>query len=336
MITTADCEFHARGARDRTWTETLYLAFSVPEKAIFGNFYILARPDQGVAISTVAVSRGWCHRPYEVDFCDAQMHLPCPESFRDFRLENGLAVQAASPGSYRVQYKGALEGCEFDLHFQAIHDVFDPHTSRDPGNAATRDPRMGPEWMSGHWEVKGKTTGRLHLRGKDHEVSCFDGMNRSWGPRPEIGKRAVAWVSLNFGDSLAFHVAALTRISGARVIYESLSFGFVVEDGHTVRLSEARIVASHRELMPERATLDLRDERGKCWKIEAHAVGGHPCYNFNPCHASFRSLMRLNIENRLGWGTIANIFGLDYLGNHCSPSGMAAQHVDGIAGQRDD
>ncbi len=36
MIRLADFDFHERDPKDRTWTETLFLIFSVPEEAISG------------------------------------------------------------------------------------------------------------------------------------------------------------------------------------------------------------------------------------------------------------------------------------------------------------
>ncbi|MGE0801379.1 MAG: hypothetical protein AB7G13_24620 [Lautropia sp.] len=323
MITVDDCEWHPHSPPDRAWTETLYLAFAVPERAIFGNAYVLARPDAGVAISTVSVSRGLCHRPYEVAFCDAQMHLPCPPSFREFRLANGLDVLARSPGSYRVSYQGTLPGCTFDLDFESIHEPFDPHDA-EPHAMATADVRMGPEWMSGHWEAKGRIAGRLFLHGEEYPVDCYGAMNRSWGPRPEIGRRAVAWISLNFDATLAFHVASLVRMEGATLVYGELAFGFVADNGRIFRLTSAEVCATHRELMPDQASIVLCDERRRCWRIHARAIGGHPAYNFNPCHASFRALMQLRLGDTAGWGVVANIFGLDYLSRHCALSSSAA------------
>ena len=47
----ADC--HARDPADRSWTETTFLPFFVPEPGIFGNLCVLARPNLGVALSSV-------------------------------------------------------------------------------------------------------------------------------------------------------------------------------------------------------------------------------------------------------------------------------------------
>ena len=73
MITDADSEFHRRDPGDRTWTETMFLPFAVPEEGIFGNVYVLARPNVGIATSSILVGQGFCTQPYEVDFTDPQV-----------------------------------------------------------------------------------------------------------------------------------------------------------------------------------------------------------------------------------------------------------------------
>ena len=97
MITAKDADFHACDPSDRSWTETTFLPFGVPEAGIFGNAYVLARPNLGIVSSAIIVSQGFCRQPYEIDFTDPQMHLPCPESFTKFTLENGrLCILACS------------------------------------------------------------------------------------------------------------------------------------------------------------------------------------------------------------------------------------------------
>ena len=149
MIVDADCDFHPRDPTDRTWTETTFLPFFIPEPGIFGNLYVLARPNLGVAISSILVSEGLCLQPYEIDFTDSQMHLPCPASFRHYRLANGLSVEATNgPRGYRFGYRDELGQCEFDLDFRALHQPFDPHDPAENPLLKTAagqavDPRLG-------------------------------------------------------------------------------------------------------------------------------------------------------------------------------------------------
>lgn len=333
MIVDADADFHARDPADRSWTETTFLPFFVPEPGIFGNLYVLARPNLGVALSSVLVSEGLCLQPYEVDFTDSQMHLPCPASFSRYTLANGLSVEATDgPRAYRFSYRSGLDSCRFDLEFKALHRPFDPHDPRENPLLATAagqaaDPRMGAHWVNGHFEVKGHVTGTLVLRGREYTVDCWEGMDHSWGPRPELGTRSAAWISANFGPGLAFHIAAPLELVDGEVRYDGLRFGFVAEDGVVHGLVAARIEAVRAQMVPTAIRIVATDVRGREWQIEGHAVAGHPWYSFNPSHVSYQSYMRYRCGSLLGYGEAADIFGLDYLGQRLSRAGRKSRQA---------
>ncbi len=324
MITAADAEFHDRDRSDLSWTETTFLPFAVPAAGIFGNAYVLARPNLGVVSSSIIVTRGLCRQPYEIDFCDPQMHLPCPESFADYRLANGLAVRAVQPpGEYRLSYVNALGACRFDLHFQAIHQAFDPHDPAENPLAGTgpADARLGDHWSSGHFEVKGHITGELELRGQIFEVDYYDGMDHSWGPRQEVGTRSVSWISVNFGPELAMHLAVPMNISGGAVTYDPIRFGFVTEGGETFGITAATVQAERVDLLAVSNHITATDVRGRTYEFFGTVVGGHPWYSFNPSHVCFQVLMRYRDGDREGFGEFGDIFGLDYLAERMSRSG---------------
>jgi hypothetical protein len=90
MITADDFKFHPCDPDDRSWTETLFVIFSVPEAGISGNLYTLARPNLGICHSSIEIHKGMCFHPWQIHHNDAQMHLKCPEQFDDFTLENGV------------------------------------------------------------------------------------------------------------------------------------------------------------------------------------------------------------------------------------------------------
>src|SRR5215208_8180928 len=153
MISPNDSEFHPRDPSNWRWTETTPLIFSVPEAGILANVYVAARPTLGVALSSIAVGQGFCRQPYEMDFTDSQMHLPCPESFTKYTLANGLGVEVTKPPTeYRFSYEYQLgDSCSFDLEFRALHEPFDatdpahnPMLERKAGHAV--DERLGDEW----------------------------------------------------------------------------------------------------------------------------------------------------------------------------------------------
>lgn len=325
MITDADADFHPRDPGDRTWTETTFLPFGVPEEGIFGNAYVLTRPNLGVAISSIVVSKGFCRQPYEIDFTDPQMHLPCPERFSDYRLENGLSVRATNgPRGYHLVYENALGACSFDLTFEGLHRPFDIHDPAEnpllePGVGHSSDQRLGDEWANGHFECKGHITGELVLRGRRYEVDCYDGMDHSWGPRTELGTRSVSWISVNFGRSLAMHLAVPMRISGGEVFYDPVRFGFVVEEGQTHGIVEAQVEAQRIDMLSYSNRIRATDVRGREYEFRGTAVGGHPWHSFNPCHVCYQTLMRyVDPVLGVGYGEFGDIFGLEYLGDRLS------------------
>ena len=325
MITDADSEFHPRDPQDRTWTETMFLPFVVPEEGIFGNIYVLARPNAGVATSSILIGQGFCPQPYEVDFTDPQVHLPCPESFSRFTLENGLSVDAPNPKHYDLSYENALGACSFDLSFRGMHDPFDPG---DPDqnpllevDRGTGDARHGDEWENGHYEAKGHITGELELRGRRYTVDCYDGMDRSWGPRTEVGTRSVAWISVNFGPQLAVHLAVLIDLRDGVVTYERLRFGFLVEHGEVHPVVDAQVSAEHTQRLAFRNHIVITDDRGKTYEFFGSAISSHPWYSFNPCHVAYQGVFRYHWGDTIGYGEMADIFGLDYLAERASRHG---------------
>lgn len=327
MITAKDADFHPCDPLDRSWTETTFLPFGVPEAGIFGNAYVLARPNLGIVSSAIIVSQGFCRQPYEIDFTDPQMHLPCPASFSKYQLDNGLSVQASTDArDYQLSYRNALGACNFDLHFRGLHQPFDPH---DPNEnplleAAAKgpaDPRIGTEWTNGHFEAKGHITGELELRGRRFKVDCYDGMDHSWGPRPQVGTRAVSWISVNFGEDLAFHLAMPMNIQRGEVSYDALRFGFVMDQGETIGLVEASVQATRVDMLATTNHIRVKDLRGREWEFFGSVVGGHPWHSFNPCHVCYQSLMRYQCGDRVGYGEFGDIFGLDYLAERMSRTG---------------
>ena len=323
MITDRDTEFHPRDPSDLTWTETNFLPFIVPEAGLFGNVYVLARPNLGVATSSILIGQGLCRQPFEIDFTDPQVHLRCPESFSDYALDNGLRVIAPTPTDYRFAYENQLGACAFQLRFAGLHRPFDPSDpAENPLLAQDRsgeDARRGDEWERGHYEVKGHITGELQLRGRRYAIDCYDGMDHSWGPRTELGTRAVAWVSVNVGAELAMHLAMLIDVrSGSEVTYERLRFGFVVEAGEVRPIVEATIEATHLEMLVTGNHIRATDADGREYEFFGTTISGHPWYSFNPCHVSFQSVLRYRWGERTGYGEMADIFGLDYLADRLS------------------
>lgn len=321
MITAADSEFHERDPSISTWAETIVLVFSVPEAGILANAYVLARPNIGVASSSIIVSSGLLTEAHEIDFCDARMHLPCPQSFLRFTLDNGLSVEATKPPlDFHFQYADPHGACNFDLNFRGLMQPFDTH---DPNEnplvaAGATDMGYGDAWANGHLDLVGHVTGELDLRGRRYKVDCYDGMDRSWGPREEHGARAVTWLHVTFGEEFGLHLAVTMDLRDGEIVYDDLRFGYVMDQGEVFGIVEASMEAQRVDMLPVSNHIQVKDSRGREYEFYGTAVGGSPFYQFIPAYVCFQSLFRYQDGGRVGYAEMGDIFGMEWLGDRQS------------------
>jgi len=319
MISAADLEFHPCDRADRIWTETTYLAFNVPQAALHGTLYVMARPNLGVAMSSVVIARGVRRRLHEMDFCDPQIHLPCPPSFSNFALDNGLSVRAQSLRHWQFAYRHQLGACAFELELQGLHHPHDPLDPMEnplltPQGAAAADPRVGDAWSHGHFDLKGRIRGELTLHGQRYAVDCFEGMDRSWGPRNETPNRATAYISANFGEELGLWLTMTLAVSDdGSIAYDRVNSGFVVEAGVVTPIVAATVQATTADMLAISDHIVATDVHGRRFELFGAAIGTRPLGSFNPSIAAFQSLMRYQWGQRLGHGGHGKLFGLSYL-----------------------
>ena len=301
----------------------------MPQAGILGNLYIAARPNLGVALSSVGIVQGFRFLPHEVDFSDAQMHLPCPDNFIRYELESGLSVDVTRPpmeAHFRYRYK-LSDACAFELRFCGLHEPFDagdpeqnPLLRTEAGHRV--DERLGTQWgnpsidpdePSGHYELMGHITGHLELRGVRYPVDCYDCVDHSWSRRTETSKRAVGWISAVFGDDYGIHMAMLLDLRDGRTVYESLRNGYVMQDGEVHGLVSATVEGRHSRHSPMACRIVATDVRGRRHEVSGTAIAVHPWYNYNPSHVAFQSLMEWRSRSRVGHSEMADIFGLEFL-----------------------
>lgn len=322
MITAADSEFHERDPSISNWAETIVLVFTVPDAGILGNAYVLARPNLGVASSSIVVCSGISPHGYQLDFSDARVHLPCPDSFLKFTLDNGLSVEATdAPRDFRFQYEDTHGACRFDLEFKAVMPPFDTHDPRENpliAAGATTDMGYGDAWANGHLDVIGHVTGELELRGKRYEVDCYDGMDRSWGPREEHGNRAVTWLHVTFGEEFGMHLAVTMDLRDGKIVYDDLRFGYIHDHGEVFGVTEAKVEAERTDMVPVSNHIWAKDTRGREHEFRGTAVGGYPWYQFIPAYVCFQSVFRYEHGDRVGYAEMGDIFGMEWLGDRYS------------------
>jgi hypothetical protein len=333
MITAADTEFHPRDPSIMNWTETMFMIFSVPEAGILGNVYVLARPNLGVATAAVMVQQGFCRQPYEIDFCDPQVHVACPESFKSFVLPNGLSLEVTKPLlDYHVSYEASSGACRFDLDFTGLMRPFDMHDADENPLFSAGDDWAEPHKAAhasskGHFDLLGRVTGEFELRGRRYQVDCVDGMDHSWGPRSEesagTGSRAASWMHVSFGEDFGMHLAMALDIRNGEVVYDGLRFGYVMDQGEVFGLVEANVQTTRVDMIGVSNHIQAKDVRGREYEFFGTAVAGAPWYSFNPCCVSFQSLYRYQHDGRVGYNEGADIFGLDFLAERMSRHGRS-------------
>ncbi len=328
MIVPADAEFHPNDGADPTWAETIGFWFAVPEANTFGNVYVLARPNVGATISAVNVVSGICPQPFAVDHTDPQMHVPCPPSMASFSLTSGLRVEVPDPPTgYRFGYQSHSGACAFDLRLEGVMPAWDPH---DPAenplievDPAHVDLGLGDAWSRGHLDFAGRVSGELELRGKRFDVRSMGAMDRSWGPRSELGQTAVSYLHIPFDDRLVIHlVMALDLKAGVgEGTYGPLRFGYVAEMGDVAGIVSAQMSASTIDLLPSSNHIIVTDVRGRRIEVRGSAIAGAPWYSFSPAYVAFQALMRYELGGRVAYGLMSDVWGLETLARRTSRTG---------------
>jgi hypothetical protein len=325
MITNSDLDFHNHGAPDFDYAETLFLIFSIPEAGISGNAYVLARPNAGICLSSIYIHQGMHAQAWTVDYSDAPMHLKCPDKMSDFTLTNGLSVTGSNNArDYHFRYDGRDGLCKFDLSFRGLMNPFDP---LDP----TQNPMLevfagdleastgaGDSWTKGHYDLVGRIEGQLELYGQRYDVSCVDGLDRSWGPRAEWNSAPVSWMHITFGDDLAFHLVVTLDVVDGQQTYTTFRFGYALVDGEVCAVVAAEILAESLGMIGISRVVRITDAKGRKWEIIGGAIAGAPWHSAYPSFISFQTLYRWTIGERVGFSNVTDVIGVTTLSNRLS------------------
>lgn len=330
MINSNDLDYHNQGSSDPTFAETYFLIFSVPEEAISGNVYVLARPNIGVTLSSIYIHQGICNYAHEADYSDAPMHLAAPERFSKFSLANGLSFEGSNGArDYHFSYRGRDGLCAFDLKFDGLMDPFD---ALDPAqnpmlgkfDNVEEATGAGDSWTQGHYDLVGRIRGELSLYGKNYQVDCVDGLDRSWGPRLEWNAAPVSWMHMTFGTDLAFHLIMTLDVQNGQTVYTTFRFGYVVENGETTGIVAADVSAQSAGMLGIRRIVRLRDAKGREWEMTGEAIAAAPWHSAYSSFISYQSLYRWSMGARTGFSSVTDVFGVTTLAKRLSKLGRAA------------
>ena len=334
MITDADLHFHNADSPSFDHAETLFLIFSVPEARISGNAYVLCRPNAGVCLSSIYVHQGIHANAWTVDYSDAPMHLKCPDTMADFALSNGLSVQGSNGArDYRFRYEGTGGLCRFDLDFKGLMEPFNP---LDPVQNPMLDvfsgdleasTGAGDSWTKGHYDLVGRITGTLELYGKRFDVSCVDGLDRSWGPRAEWNSAPVSWMHLTFGDDLAFHLVVTLDVVNSQQIYTTFRFGYAVVDGESCAVIAAEVKGESVGMLGMHRIVRITDAKGRQWEMVGAAIAAAPWHTAYTSFISFQSLYRWTMGSRTGFSNVTDVIGVTTLSNRLSRLAQAERKI---------
>ncbi|MGY0541510.1 DUF7064 domain-containing protein [Nocardioides sp. YJ-D4] len=335
MITPEDADFHKSDPSLTRWAESIGFWFAIPEERIYGNVYVLARPHVGATISSINVVQGINPDPFTADFTDPHMHTPCPTSMVKFDLANGLSVDVYEPpNNYRFVYESLNGACRFDLDFKGCMPAWDPNDpAENPLLAVSADHQdlgLGDAWAGGHLDFVGRVTGVLTLRGKTYEINSMGGFDRSWGTRTELGESALTYLHIPFDENFGVHLVTGLGIDDDKVSCSPLRFGYVYDHGETFGITEASMEAEHVNLLPASNRISVTDERGHTHAFVGSAVAATPWYSFSPSYLTNQALMRYEHDGAVGYGLMADVWGIEFLAARRSRHGrMANRFFDG-------
>lgn len=327
MIRPEDADLHPVDSSVTMWTETIGFWFAIPEEQIYGNVYVLARPNVGAAISSINVVQGLNRYPFTVDLTDPQMHCPCPDSMVNFTLTSGLQVDVpAPPNNYRFRYENIAGQCSFDMTLEGAMPAWDPN---DPDENPLlsgpdedhKDLGLGDAWAGGHLDFLGRVRGELTLRGRTYQIDAMGGMDRSWGTRTELGQAAISYIHIPFDEDLGIHLVTGVELVGGEVRYGPLRFGYVHEGDKVHGITSASVSGNQQGLSPFRNEITVTDSSGRSLTVRGSAIAAAPWYTFSPSYVTFQSLMDYELDGKHAYGLMADTYGIEFLADRTSRHG---------------
>lgn len=318
MIRPEDADFHRTDPSMTTWAESIGFWFAVPGENIYGNVYVLARPNVGATISSVNVVQGLNPDPYTADFTDPQMHVPCPDSMVKFSLQSGLSVDVyAPPTDYRFRYESIAGVASLELDLKGCMPAWDPtDPDENPLLQASdehSDLGLGDAWAGGHLDFVGRVTGSLTLRGATYEVDAMGAMDRSWGNRTELGQAALTYLHIPFDEDFGVHLVMGMGFEGEEIVCGPLRFGYVFDRDGVHGITEATMRSRHVSFLPTGNDITVTDERGRTYEFHGSAVAGVPWYSFSPSYLTNQSLMRYERDGKVAHGLMSDVWGIEFL-----------------------
>ena len=307
MITAKDVEFHTPANADYRYGETNYFCLYIPEERIMAQVYTLARKAIGVMYADVLMLGCLTESRGEYLYFDAQQHLPAPEKFSDYTTPNGLHIKATKPPrDYRVDYVGS-DNTEIHVDFTALmepFDIHDPdHSPKAQQDKAAQAAGSGlGEAYGGHFDLTGRVTGSLILRGKEYKVDCVETMDHSWGLRPENDLHPMGWMHAHFGPDLTIHWINTWDLDQPIDSQHALAHGYVLEHGQVYGLTDIKIRSTRMGSTNTAIEVEATDKRGRVFRMHGVAEVGAPWTCYTSAIVTVTVFRWVLSDGRIGYG----------------------------------
>ena len=321
MITADQIDYQNPPDADHLWSETFVFPVVVPEAHIYALVYVCVRPGIGVMANQVLIHGTLSDSRSDLLHYSENPHLPAPETLTHWTSPLGLSVRCTDPPrAFRIDYEG-IDDTRIHVDWTGLMDPFDTHDpDHSPQAGAVQDMHstgIGHGGRAGHFDMTGRITGTLTVRGQEFVVDAVERMDHSWGPRDPMALRSMYIVSATFGEDLAFHMICPwnPELTGPDAF--ALTHGYVLRDGEVFGLtSEATISSDHRDLMCLGLEMTVTDTRGRHYDLVATPDVGGPWTPY-PSAIGFNSMMRWRCADRRGYGVVMPNYSLPALNRRC-------------------
>ena len=315
MIRPDDIEFHVPPDAGHTWSETNFFCASIPEERLMITFYTLFRKGIGVMLSDIAIYGAITDSRAEVLYLDSQQHLPAPERLSDYRTANGLHVRALNLRDYDIVYEG-FDDTSANLRFRGLHEPFDIHDPAHSPKAVADDHAriegagQGAAYAS-HFDLTGRITGTLTVRGRTYKVDCIETMDHSWGHRPEVGLRTLGWMHAHFGEDLAFHWINQFDLEAPSDSAHPLAHGYVLENGRITGLADLDLKVTRHGTLPIAIEAAATDAKGRVFRMNGAAQVAAPWTPYTCVLLGVAQMRWTMPDGRVGFGHAQEVYPLD-------------------------
>lgn len=317
MITSEDVEYHTPPGADYRWAETYIFPIAIPEERLLVMVYVAVRPTLGVMLNDIYVYGTLTDNRAELLYIDNQVHLPAPERLSDIDSPSGLRIKAvAPPRDYRIDYVG-YDDTEIHVDWCGVMDPFDvhdpnhtPHASLGNHEQKMASSGLGRAW-NGHFDMTGRVTGTVRIRGAEFKVDSLERMDHSWGERGELSLPAMDSISAQFSEALAFHIIAHVDLEAENTRDQTLAHGYVLEDGQQYGLVDMDATTIRLGTSIVSMVLRVTDTRGKEFQLEATPQVGAPWPIYST--TCYTALMRWTCGATAGYGVVMEVLPLPEL-----------------------